>query len=220
MRFSQVDRDILHSYETVVDGLALYLGIGCEVVLHSLEDYENSVIKIVNGEHTGRQIGAPITNLALEMLKKIEQRNDEQMSISYFTTNKKGEPLKSTTIAIRGEKDRVIGLLCINYYLNTPLNQFLDTFTYNLHISGESPKEVFLDNTNDMISDSLDEARKKVFEDNRILPSLKNRKIIEMLYDQGIFNMKGSADEVAQRLEISKNTVYLHLRNIRQEKEN
>lgn len=217
MRLSETDKKILESYYSMIDGLAEYLGNSCEIVLHSLENLNKSVIKIVNGEHTGRQVGAPITNLALEMLNKIKE-NKNETSIAYFTKNNKGEPLKSTTIAIRGEKDRIIGLLCINYYLNTPFINFLSTFTYTERVESVAPKEIFSENRNDLIDEAIAHAKQSVFMDNTILPSLKNKKIVQILFDQGIFNMKNSVDYVAKRLDISKNTVYLHIRNIEKEK--
>ena len=113
MILSEVDHKILESYKTVLEGLADYLGDGCEIALHSLEDYDKSVIKIVNGHHTGREVGAPITNLALDMLDKIK-KDGAKFYISYFAKNKRGNPIKSATIAIKGEYERIIGLLCIN----------------------------------------------------------------------------------------------------------
>ena len=53
IKLTNTDRIILNSYRTFLDGLADYLGIGFEFVLHSLEDCEQSVIKIINGHHTG-----------------------------------------------------------------------------------------------------------------------------------------------------------------------
>ena len=46
---TKTERAILASYQTMLDGLALYLGDGYELVLHSLEDLSHSVIKIING---------------------------------------------------------------------------------------------------------------------------------------------------------------------------
>ena len=66
--FEQSDYDILKSYEAVVDGLAMLIGSHCEIVLHSLEDLKCSAVRIANGEHTGRKVGSPITDLALRML--------------------------------------------------------------------------------------------------------------------------------------------------------
>ena len=41
-----VDQEILNSYSNMIEGLACYLGEGYEIVLHSLENYEHSVINI------------------------------------------------------------------------------------------------------------------------------------------------------------------------------
>jgi len=46
---------------------------------------------------------------------------------------------------------------------------------------------------------------------------MKNRKIVEELYEKGIFSLKDSVIRCAELLGISKNTVYLHLRRIGKE---
>ncbi|MDR2990043.1 MAG: PAS domain-containing protein, partial [Providencia alcalifaciens] len=66
--FTETDHEILKSYEAAVDGLAMLIGEHCEIVLHSLEDLKCSAVRIANGQHTGRKIGSPITDLALRML--------------------------------------------------------------------------------------------------------------------------------------------------------
>lgn len=86
------DRMILESYKTMAEGLSDYLGSGYEIVLHSLENLDRSVIKILNGYHTGRREGAPITDLALEMLARIKETGGDPPYISYFTKNKRDEP--------------------------------------------------------------------------------------------------------------------------------
>ena len=50
--------------------------------------------------------------------------------------------------------------------------------------------------------------------DEAIAPSLKNRAIVSELYEKGIFSLKDSVVRIAQLLGISRNTVYLHLRNL------
>ena len=63
--FTDEDRTILNSYKAVVDGVSALIGEHCEIVLHSLEDIEHSAICIANGHNTNRQVGSPITDLAL-----------------------------------------------------------------------------------------------------------------------------------------------------------
>jgi predicted transcriptional regulator YheO len=201
----------LSSYKVLVDGLADYLGNGYEIILHSLEDMEKSVIKIVNGHYTGRTEGSPITNFALSMLETLKKNNDKK-ALSYFNRDKNGVMMKSTTIPITGEADRIIGLLCINFYTNLPLSEVLAKFMpndSNLHIA-----ESFSDNIDDVIISALEEARTKVLSNPKISTSNRNKEIISLLSEKGIFNLKDSVVKVASFMGISKNTVYLHLRNI------
>ena len=201
----------LSSYKVLVDGLADYLGNGYEIILHSLEDMEKSVIKIVNGHYTGRTEGSPITNFALSMLETLKKNNDKK-ALSYFNRDKNGVMMRSTTIPITGEADRIIGLLCINFYTNLPLSEVLAKFMpndSNLHIA-----ESFSDNIDDVIISALEEARTKVLSNPNISTSNRNKEIISLLSEKGIFNLKDSVVKVASFMGISKNTVYLHLRNI------
>ncbi len=207
-----IDKEILNSYSNLINGLACYLGSGYEIVLHSLENFEHSVINIINGEHTGRKVGAPITDLALDMLDKISNCDNDY--ITYFSTNKKGEPLKSTTIAIRGEKGRIIGLLCMNLYLNTSISEIISTLVPQGQLMpAQTSKENFVENSNELIESTLDSVRTKVLNDSSIAPSNKNKMIVYILDDYGIFNIKDAVIKIADILEISKNTVYMHLRN-------
>lgn len=97
--FTEHDKVILRSYEAMVDGLASLIGPFCEIVLHSLEDLNTSAIKIANGENTGRQVGSPITDLALKMLRDIEG-SERNFSRSYFTRAKGGVLMKSITLSL------------------------------------------------------------------------------------------------------------------------
>jgi predicted transcriptional regulator YheO len=216
MKLSKTDTKILESYIPVVTALAEYLSSYYEIVLHSLENLEHSVICIINGEHTGRQVGAPITDLALSMLKKIETTG--QNNVVYFSSNKKGEPLKSTTIAIRGENNRVIGMICINMYLNAPLNDVLESLMDVKPIAKSTLPEAFAQNTTDLVASTFNAEKDKVMADDSILPRNKNKAIIEGLYDAGIFELKDAVQTVVNLLGISKNTIYMHIRNYKTNK--
>lgn len=213
MKLTSVDKKILESYIPVLEGLADYLSDCFEFALHSLEDYEHSVICIINGHHTGRTVGAPITDLALRMLDEINRGHEGH--IVYFGHNTKGEPLKSSTIAIHGENGRIIGLLCVNMYLNAPLSGLLSSLTpgYAASLTGSSVSESFAQNTTDLIRTALEEEQQRVLNDGSILPSNKNRMIVEGLYDRGIFRIKEAVITVADMMGISKNTIYMHIRN-------
>ena len=209
-----VDKEILQSYQNLVRGLADYLGEGYEIVLHSLASMEHSVIAIANGHHTGRHEGSPITDLALHMLQTIEREKDVKGYISYFGKNRQGEPLRSSTIVIYGENHRAIGVLCFNFYLNTPLYQVVTGLLDDVHPTQPMLTETFVDNAEDLLHRVVEQVKRDVEADTHILPSLKNKEIIRRCHAQGIFQIKSAVSSVAKLLHISKNTVYLHLKSL------
>lgn len=214
---TETDRAVLESYSSMLEGLSMYLGEGYELVLHSLEDYSSSAVKVIHGLHTGRTEGAPLTDLALELLEEMQKEDTDSRGITYFTHNKKGEPLKSVTIPVRGEKRRIIGLLCINFYLNTPLSEYISNFVVcglKAQEQYENRKENFSSSSVELLEDMAEKIRQEVMEDKKISSANRNKEIIQRLYQKGVYNMKDAVGRTAEILGISKNTVYMHLRNL------
>ncbi|PWC11646.1 hypothetical protein B4923_12480 [Brenneria roseae subsp. americana] len=211
--FSQTDYEILKSYEAVVDGLAMLIGEHCEIVLHSLEDLKCSAVRIANGEHTGRKIGSPITDLALRMLHDMAGE-DSSVSKAYFTRAKSGVLMKSVTIAIRNRDQRVIGLLCINMNLDVPFSQIVQTFIPpEMHEVASSVN--FASSVDDLVAQTLEFSIEEVNADRNVSNNAKNRQIVLNLYEKGIFDIKDAINQVAERLNISKHTVYLYIRQFK-----
>lgn len=211
--FSAVDHEILASYEAVVDGLAMLIGGHCEIVLHSLEDLKCSAVRIANGEHTGRKVGSPISDLALRMLHDMAGE-DSSVSRAYFTRAKNGVLMKSVTIAIRNREQRVIGLLCINMNLDVPFSQIMQTFippeTQDIATSVN-----FASSVDDLVAQTLEFTIEEVNADRNVSNNAKNRQIVLNLYEKGIFDIKDAINQVAERLNISKHTVYLYIRQFK-----
>lgn len=215
LELTETDREILQSYCSMCRDLSLFLGSGYEIVLHSLENYDHSAIQVINGFHTGRSIGAPITDLGLKMLKKIQVSDSPKEYLCYFSLNSSGKRLKSTTIPVYGEHKRLIGLLCINFYLDTPFTDVLNSFVPgSVQSEAVTQNESHMNSTDELIADSVARVKKAVMEDPNILSINKNKEIVNRLYADGIFNLKNSVIQCANLLGISKNTVYMHIRNL------
>lgn len=212
---SDEDHAILASYFPVVDGIATLIGSHCEIVLHSLEYLENSAIYIANGHNTGRTIGSPITDRALQSLRHMQT---DSVSKPYFTKAKGGVLMKSVSIAIRNRKQYVIGLLCINMNLDVPVSQFLSTFIAPTESEQAAENGVnFASSVDDLVVQSIDSTIAEVRNDQRIANNSKNRQIIVSLYEKGIFEIKDAIHQVAERLGISRHTIYLYIRQLKQE---
>jgi predicted transcriptional regulator YheO len=216
--FTEHDKIILRSYEAVVDGIASLIGPFCEIVLHSLEDLNTSAIRIANGENTGRKVGSPITDLALQMLKDIE-RSQRNFSRSYFTRAKGGVLMKSITVAIRNGDNRVIGLLCINVNLDAPFSQVLHSFMPTEEAEAAASSVNFASDVEELVDQTVERTIDEVNADKMVSNNTKNRQIVMELYDKGIFDIKDAINRVADRLNISKHTVYLYIRQRKTEEE-
>ncbi|MFR3728009.1 helix-turn-helix domain-containing protein [Lacrimispora sp.] len=75
--------------------------------------------------------------------------------------------------------------------------------------------ETFSENIDDLLESTLNEIRENIMNDPSISSANKNKEIIIALEQRGIFNIKDSVVKIANLLNISKNTVYLHLRNLK-----
>ncbi len=214
IKLTKTDKIILDSYASMMDGLARYLGSAYEISLHSLEDYNHSVVKIMNGYHSGRSVGAPLTDLAINMLKRINDGglSEKDSYTTYSAVTQTGERLKSSTLPIIGENERVIGMLCINFYLDTPLSEILGVFEDRSEAVVK--KEHFSSDMKETIKQAVAEARVQVMNNSDIPATNKHKEVIRILKSRGLFRIKDSVQTVAKSLDISKSTVYMHLRSL------
>jgi predicted transcriptional regulator YheO len=209
--FTNEDRGVIKSFEALVPGLAELIGPHCEIVLHSLEDLRRSVVCIANGHITGRGLGSPITDLALDMLGEIRRGGD--LHKTYFSTTRDGRRMKSCTTAIRNTKGRIIGLLCVNICLDVPFATLAAAYTPPTDEVNVASKEFFATSITELLESTVNAVLQQVNADPSIPPSQKNKQIVVTLFDKGVFEIKDAIQYVAGRLGVTKHVVYLHIRN-------
>lgn len=210
---TEKDNEFMRSYYRLADMVADLIGPHCEVVLHSFGDLDTSVVKIVNGHHTGRGVGSPITDMGLKMLRLFLQTG-EVNSRSYFTRNKNGELLKSTTCVVAGEQGKPIGLFCVNINLSVPFPDLIKTL-----MPDNSPlamvMEHFSTNSQDVVNQSVEKAIFEIDSDLNLNKKSRNKAIVFHLFENGIFELKESAGIVSEKLGISRHAVYKYLREFK-----
>ena len=138
----------------------------------------------------------------------------DSVSKPYFTKAKGGVLMKSITIAIRNGKQHVIGLICININLDVPMSQFLNSFI--------APQEAdsnvnFASSVEDLVAQTIENTIEEIQNNRNVANNNKNRQIVTALFEKGIFDIKDAINQVAERLDISRHTVYLYIRQIKQD---
>ena len=126
--------------------------------------------------------------------------------------------MKSVTIAIRNSTKRIIGLLCFNINLDVPMSQFLQNFI-SASDHSETSAVNFASSVEELVVQTVEKTIEEVTSDRMVANNNKNRQIVVSLYEKGIFDIKDAINLVAERLNISRHTVYLYIRQIKQDQD-
>lgn len=224
---------LINRYSILVDFLGKVLESDYEIALHeiNLEKQTLALVNISNGQVSGRKVGAPVTGLALKMIKdKVYEKHN--YILNYKGISNSGKELRCSTIFIKDDDGTLIGMLCINFddsrYLELS-RQVISLCQSN--ILGQETNEdligtdVLPDTVESFphtIDEVIDDTMRSIPESNgvapeRLTPSEKIR-IVDILNQRGIFLLKGSVSEVSKKLCCSEPTIYRYLNSLNENK--
>lgn len=205
----------LTKYIPMADMIAATFGKHCEVVIHDLSIPQNSVIYAVNNHVTGRQVGQSFDHLIKQVLLSKKFKGD--MTANYKTMTEDGREVKSSTALIRDESNEVIGALCVNVDLTAmgPMKAFLDEFLSTAEETQE-PESAPVENVVEIVDNLIEKIIGQA--DTASMKRQEKIRLIEFMEAKGVFLIKGAIDKVADRLGISKVTVYSYLDEIKKRK--
>lgn len=207
----------LQKYVPIANMIAKTFGRQCEVVIHDLSIPQNSVVYTLNNHVTGRQIGQPFEHLVKEVL--LSKNFDGDSTANYMSVIKDGREIKSSTTLLRDSGGKLIGALCINVDVK-PLKDAMSFMGDLMNVEQAKPEtevEPF-GNVMEIVDDLID---KIIDQDN--VDNLKRKDkldLIQFMDEKGVFLIKGAIDKVADRLNISKVTVYSYLDEIKKAVDN
>ena len=212
---------VLENYVAVANMIADTFGDHCEVILHDFSIPQNSVVYIRNNVVTNRQVGQSFTEYFVKDVLLSRKFRDD-VSSNYIMKGANGQTIKSSTVLIRDQAGKVIGSLCVNIdisYMKDLMEKFVSMM--GIEEPEEEPKEdkeevAVLPNIQEIVDDIIEHT----IGDQNIDEMSRDQKIdlIRFMNDKGLFLIKGAADKVAERMNISKVTVYSYLDEIRKTK--
>ncbi len=219
---------ILESYIPLVKFLATFFGEDCEVVLHDLRNIESSIIAIENNHISGRNVGGPLTDLCLRIIKDKKYLHADFIK-DYKCIAKDGKQLQSATYFIKDETEFLLGLLCINMDISNLINakQILEKLISGFSskkIINKSPLQAELEKTDSeyvshlSIEDLMNTMIIEVIAKSKIPPERmvadEKLALVNALNEKGVFLIKGSVAEVANRLKTSEATIYRYIKQL------
>ena len=209
---------LVNQYVGLVDFLGDFLGEDAEIVLHDVTDLENSVVAIRNNHISGREIGAPATDLVLKILKDKKYRDIKYLS-NYKGISKCGRVLKAATFFIKDEAETIVGLFCININMDriSKIKSYVDEMMVFEGVKedvgeisetfSQTAKELTFESIHGVV-DNFEVPAERMSQEEKI-------EIIDELSDKGIFLIKGAVSETAIALKVSEATVYRYLGKIK-----
>ena len=200
-------------------GVARQFGSNCEVVVHDLcaENPEHSVVAIENGHVTGRRLGDGPSHVVWEALKADPDSLEDRLS--YLTRTEDGKILKSSTMFIRNDEGKPIGIFAINYDI-TMMKLMEDTiqeFT-RTDASAQEPQTI-THNVNDLLEELIKQSAKLVGKPVALMNKEDKVKAIRFLNDSGAFLITKSGQRVCNFFGISKYTLYSYIDEAKGDKE-
>ena len=202
----------LDFYKRLAHALALQFGSGCEVVVHDLEaaDPSHSIVAIENGHVTGRRLGDGPSHVVLEALHAGGERLEDRLA--YLTKTADGKILKSSTVFIRDDDGRAVGIFAVNYDI-TILRAMGDTIAEVVGTEPSAPREPepIVRSVADLLDDLIEQSVQLVGTPVALMTKEEKVRAIRYLNDTGAFLITKSGPKVCKFFGISKYTLYSYL---------
>ena len=225
-----VPNPLLQQYIKLTEFLGLALGPDYEVALHDLANKDHSIIAIANSHISGRKLGAPLTNMALSILRdKSYERMDYHLH--YYSINVNGKDLRSSTFFIK-DSGELIGLLCINFD-DSRYRDVCDRILSLCHpdlfvtdvlaqplpenedgVSARSSPEKFRNSADAVALDAINRELERMGVTPEQLTPEKRLQVIAALESGGLFLLKGAIKSAAAALGCSTASIYRYLSQI------
>lgn len=209
--------NMLEILKTMADGVAKQFGQKCEVAIHDLScNPENSIVYIVNGQVTNRKAGSGTSKVVLETMHKDPAEIKDHLG--YLTQTPDGRTLKSSTIFIRDESQKIHYIFSINYDITEVLSveRAIKSLISIEPKQEEIKPEQIVSNVNDLLENLIRQSVELVGKPVALMNKDDKIKAISFLNDAGAFLITKSGDKVSEHFGISKFTLYSYINEVKE----
>lgn len=196
----------LKNHFVTADAIAKLFEPYVEVVVH---DLETETIAYLANNFSNRAIGDPSLLDTIGFSKK----QDQTVIGPYEKVNWNGQQIKSISNLLYSAKGKRIGLLCINLDVSDfyRIQKTLQFFVSPNHMV-EQPEALFKEDWHEKINLFIYSWTKQQGVSVEALNRNQKRDLIEALSNNGAFSGKNAANYIARILNMSRATIYNHLK--------
>ena len=191
--------------------IARQFGPNCEVVVHDLctNEPEHSIVAIENGHVSGRKLGDGPSYVVLEALRSDTRKLEDRLA--YLTRTEDGRILKSSTIYLRDETGKAIGIFAINYDISAmkAMEEMIHGFVGAVSPAKEAP--AITHSVSELLDQLIEQSVQIVGKPVALMNKDDKVRAIRFLNDSGAFLITKSGAKVCSYFGISKYTLYSYL---------
>ncbi len=209
------DLFLLQHYCSVGEAIAKLFDPLIEVAIMDHRSDKPYVMAIYNNILTGRIPGDPISDLGkLRQEGFVPDKTDP-----YRNTGINGQILKSVSLGIRNQANKLIGVIGFHFNMDTfrQMGSVISTlmnFGSNPFVTGGETWAPKTGVPNEEILQFIDHCILKRDLDGKKIKAKDKQWIIKEVKKAGFFNRRGSIVSVAEKLQTTRQMVYRYLKNI------
>lgn len=210
----ELKEKIFASLKPVMAAIVELLGPGCEVVLHDVAHPDASIISI-EGDVTGRKVGGPLTDQGLECLRSAESGR----VYTYTSVADGGRVIKSSSVFLSDDRGVVFGGLCINLDITPYLTFERHLQTLLTPSDGDGAPQTFGSDVGDVLDKMVNDAIAATGVPVSLMQRAERLRAIGVLEERGAFLLKKAVPLVAERLGVSRHTIYSDLAELEESRQ-
>lgn len=202
----------LNFLKRLADGISQMFGNQCEVVIHDMHNKESSIVYITNEHVTGRKVGDKLDFLGTQEFNDLFNGID---LINVQGVSKNGHLIKSSTFHLEGDDYHFA--LGINYNYTNMLMAYnvLGELIYTDHhvnVEAIEKDETLEKKLEQLFNEAIDHVGKPTI----FMKKQERVEMIKYLHEKGAFSIHKSIPYIAEKMNISRYTIYNYLREIKQ----
>lgn len=197
----------------VASGISDIFGDHCETVVHEMDGQHIKNIALYNGHVSSRVVGSTLSIYGNDTSFDNEEDGEYNLNLDYLnqlvitSTNKQ---IKSSTFHLRGDDYHYALGINFDITLLGKLGRMLDAMTESEGNLMTSMTSTFQPSMEDLFDNCLQIIGRPVDR----LKKADRLALVTMLQEKGFFQMRRSVPYAAERLEVSKYTIYNYINEI------
>ncbi len=193
-------------------GIAETFGSSCETLVHDMSIPSHPILSIYNGHVSGRTVGSTMDILGNE--SELDEEALKTDFVNLYATTPSGQQLKSSTFHMIGEDYNLALGINFDYSSLVFANKILVDL---MSADADLKSALWSDNDSSSLSDILEECLAAVGKPVSALSKPDRLKIIALLRQKNAFSFQKAVPHVAQRLGVSRYTVYKYLSELEEQ---